>query len=714
MARIQKLTLANFKRQNVVEELTGKDIFIGPNGIGKSSRIQALGTALLGYVPGSPGKRPQDTFRVSTDEQMTVGLETDQFRFDRSFIRKTKTKRDGTREITVSQEVNVSPSRGESTLKEKESRIAEEMGNFPVMLDFGEFLKMSDAERRGFFYGLAGIDGEAWTKQSVSQVLVRDLLPLDLKTNNPDRYEAQQQVINEALAEWRTGMDAESGVKAMLEWAKAKEKHWNAEKRKATGAVQKLAELKNQLEETDRNINENRAELERLQGELNQVSAEIARLNEAKKAIDRRLARLAEIKQKVEAMEADNVPFDYASAEQQIKELLGQIVQVDASEQIDEIGKSIAAIEGEISAIETEMAEVQREAALAESKAKAMSQTVKQASERGGICVIASNIACPKDFTPFIGWAKEEEQKLLHEAANHKQHLILLTDKRKECRTRIANLQKARDQLYAESNQANKKNDQIRAQVRELEAQIEKARSAETLQRQRLADLKEERQRLEAEPADTVSGIEVLEKQLTGLQTNIAALKEKLQEQEKARTTISNMKASMIDSSTAENFYAASKYLAESLGPKGIQGEMLVNSLDPIREEVTANLTAMGFDHPFFFKTESDSGQEVFRFGWIDNKDREVDFDALSTGQQMIVLIALLVAILDRANPGCKVLAIDNIENLDKGNFQKVLKGLDVLCERLDNIILAGVIDVADIEGWTVHQLGKMPEGAIA
>ena len=115
----------------------------------------------------------------------------------------------------------------------------------------------------------------------------------------------------------------------------------------------------------------------------------------------------------------------------------------------------------------------------------------------------------------------------------------------------------------------------------------------------------------------------------------------------------------------------------------------------------------MGIENKFYFSTNSDTGKEIFQFGWINKFGDKRNFDALSTGQQMILLIAMLTTFIEKASPACRILAIDNIENLDSGNLKNVLDGLNKLSDKLDNIILAGVIDIGEANGFTIWNLGN-------
>jgi exonuclease SbcC len=155
---------------------------------------------------------------------------------------------------------------------------------------------------------------------------------------------------------------------------------------------------------------------------------------------------------------------------------------------------------------------------------------------------------------------------------------------------------------------------------------------------------------------------------------------------------------------------------------------MVKGILEPIRSDIQTHLGLMGIDSEFYFSTESDTGKEVFQFGWRNSFGDERNFDALSTGQQLQLLIAMLVTFLERSNPPLKVLAIDNIENLDRVNFRKALAGMDKLSEKIDNIILSGVVDIyetkwidgkevktllPELNGWGVTDLGEIAPEAV-
>lgn len=706
--QIHEIKMYGIKDQNTVQALTGKDILCGHNGAGKTTRIQSLGISLLGYCPGS-GKTPAETFKLATEEEMSVGLRLDGFEFHRTFQRKEKNKKDGSRDVTISQEITLSPSRGEKTQAQKEARIATECGDFPAMLDFQQFLDLSDAKRRDFVYSLSPITANNWDREKVYQYLVERLLTSELQENDEDKYNIMATLIAGAMEQYPATYGVQAGILAMLEWAKAKQTHWNEEKKNAQGAVKKLSDLKNELQQTDRNIEANKKELDDLQQQLSDVKSQIAGDTEKAKAIDKRLARLEELQTSIGDLSAVLLkPLDLSDVDQQIQMEGAKCIDIDNTQLIADLQKQLKENGEESQSKQKERQDKYDRLAECRAEIKTLSAQIEHIAEQKGICVISPLIGCNKDFTPFLNFANEEIERLRQvEAQLVEEHNTLLNtlngygDKRKEIDAQIQS-------LNTQATQQQKINDAARKVISDLKQKKVDAENAREKLTDKLQSLQEERDKLQAEPVEAIAPIEILGKRRDGLQSQIDALKPKLDEQQKAKTTLSNMRASMIDSKEAAHYADNCKYLAEALGAKGLQGELVKEILGPIQSSIQSNLNIMGIANEFYFQTESDTGKEVFQFGWINQDGRQVNFDGLSTGEKILLLAAMMVTLLERSNPPLKVLAIDNIENLDKKNFAYAIKGLDQLAPKLDNIIVAGVIDPPEIEGWAIWNLGNI------
>ena len=299
MARITEVALNGFKAQRSADRLSGLDLFTGANGIGKSARLEAASLAVLGYVPGR-GRKADDTMALAMGDTMSVGLTLgDGFSCVRSFERKTSThRRTGETTVKITETVTVSPSAGEANDTERKARIAAELGSFGIHLDFSEFLALSPAKARFLRVGRGG-----GRPARVEELLRRRLLTGELQENNPDAYSVMGDTIDEALDAWKDGLTVQDGVTAMLEWVKVEASYWNSRRRDAEGAVRQLAELKNQLNATDRDIAERKGTLENMREELTSVTAEIARAQEIKASWDARQRRLESLRQELERLE---------------------------------------------------------------------------------------------------------------------------------------------------------------------------------------------------------------------------------------------------------------------------------------------------------------------------------------------------------------------------------------------------------------------------
>lgn len=706
---IREIVMRGIKGQDGSQRLTGRDIIVGRNGTGKTTRLQALGVSLLGYVPGQ-GKLPAETFKVASEDEMTVGLILDGFEFTRTFTRKEKIGKTGAMEVAVTQDIMVAPSRGEKNTTAREGRIAAEVGSFPVMLDFQEFLGLSDAKRREFIYSLSPIASE-WTKESIEVHLRKGLLTIEVEATNPDLYGIMDKMITDAMMQFSPRFDAQQGLTAMLEWSKARQTHWRDERDNAQGAVRKLADLKNQLSETDRNIAEQKTALAQLQEQLVQIEAEFARSTERKRQFDARQRRLTELREFITCIPGEEGSIDTsdldALVEQQralIKDVDGSILEALANE-LQENRKGRVVVEADLRKAAAATFDANNEVRNLEQLLARLEQVTTGAAQT---CLIDSRIGCPKDFTKAQDTFRRalSDTRAKHADLQAKEKAVW-AELRKFDEQEL-DITERQGQASRDISAASAANEWARKAVADLEAR----KAARLNDAARRADQRrlhqEELARLEGEPMLVIAPLDALEIQIRGLRNQIAEGKTKLEEQERARNTLTNLKASMIDGKKAELHLLAAKALVEALGPKGLQGELVKDALGPIQEDIQALLAAMGIDRPFFFKTESETGREVFQFGWVSQSGRELNFDALSTGQQLMLLVAVLTAIVDRAKPPLRVLAIDNIENLDRQNLSAVLDGLNQMASKWDNILLAGVIDPpTEAEEWTVTNLSE-------
>ncbi|MNW38775.1 Chromosome partition protein Smc [compost metagenome] len=706
---IKTIRAINIKGNTFDQGLTGKDIFVGPNGSGKSTRLQAVQLAMLGYIPGK--KTNSETFKLSSGEEMTAGLQLDDFSFDRSIIRTEKLKGTGVKDIKYSESITVSPSKGELNTTQMNARITAETGNFPMVFDFQQFLDMSDAKRREFIYGLSPISSEVWDKPKVSSHLTEKLLTQGLKETNPDLFEASQELINDCLSEWPSGYDLSSGLQSMMSWIETQQKHWNKKQNDATGAVRELAEMKNKLEETDRDIISKKDELKVFRQQHTDVHGQIKAGHEIKRQWDQKRERLSELKIEIERLTGALSTRSVRDYESEIETLQQSIKQTDVSSEAKAIQEQIDAlvIKRELKATEEHEAKVKADKLSLE--LTTMEMVLKNIKEKGaGVCVIHHQIGCDKDFSKFTSFVGERGPTLQEQINSLGQQQLEISTEIKGFREKESSLEKSKQALYESADKESESNDLIRKQIESIRKEEREESSHRQETQNKIINLQQEQERLLNDKQPTFAPLEILEPQLVALAKQIEELEQIIEEKEKAKITLSNSQTAMISASKAQYYHTASKTLAEALGAKGIQGELVKGVLSPVEDSINENLSLMGIRFPMFFSTESETGKEIFQFGWIKN-DRKTNFDVLSTGEKLMFLSAFLVTLLERANPPLKVLAIDDINNLDKKNLQGVLNGLNALSHKIDNILIAGVVDLVEADGWKVWNLSPEVAG---
>lgn len=699
---IRNIGMENVKGQTAVQELSGKDIIIGRNGAGKTTRIQTLGLAMLGYVPGK-GKTTADTFKLASADEMAVSMDTDSFSFERRFTKTKKLGKSGETEVKISQKLSVSPSMGETTNTQKEQRIKQEMGDLPVMLDFGTFIAMTDNQQRDFIYNLSG-SGFTWDRQRVESELKASLLTSDLMETNPELYECMKENIEETMKQYREGIDIQSGILAMSEFAKDQLKYWKKEKINADGAAKKLTELKNRGMETDRDLAINQDKLKELQDKKEQIIKEIAEISARNKVLEDKEKELAKLREEIAKLEEAPDSERMVKLAEETARLTLEIENEEAKESSfaeheKMLQNTMAEVQEELKVENEKLLNAKEALATINAEIKANSDLLQRIQDSHGCCAFSPNIPCNQDFSEFI----QSTQNVMDNAYDQKDivecDIDATTKYIAELNAKSEETMKAQKQLDADK----KKHEQ---NIRAIKATIEVNKS-ELLEIQGREPVLASKRQQEAEIASYLSEnqkveLTAMEEQKTILTGQIQSLTATIDEQKKVRNDLLNIKANIIDSQTAEFNVLCWNQISNAIGQKGIKGNIMKEMLSPLMEDVDAKLHEIGIQEHFFFETNSDTGKEIFEFGW-----GEKPFAALSTGEQLLLMISLMTTMIERANPPVKVLAIDNVNDLDAYNLSRVIRGLNTIGTKMDNIILAGVVEPTeeDSEGWKVWRL---------
>ena len=705
--KIKQIQMSGIKGQEGTQDLTGRDIIIGNNGAGKTTRLQAMSLAALGYVPGK-GKTAADTFELASEDTMTVGIDTELCGIFRSYIKSSKLASDGTMDVKTTQKINVYPSEGERSNKEKEQRIIREVGDFPAMLDFGSFIELSDNKKRDFIYNLGG-DRFTWDHAQVEESLREAVLTDALLENNPEMYDTMEDDFVEVMKQYSQETDVTSGLLAMGEYAKEQLSRWRKEKAHADAAAQKLTEIKNRELDTDRGLAENQEKLAVMRAEQSELIKTYAAAEAENRIHQSKTLELERLSADIESLENDSNTVE--KADKLARDIEGYSTTIkETKERIESVRHHLDAMRQENKDICNRAHERKEYINSLKQQLDHCDMTIQKESElielittNAGCCAFSREIKCSHDFSGFIA----ERQKIIDNAYEKKDELEPAIAEQSGL---LFQMDREREQIesnfeaeHSESVELQRRLDQFEALLRASQEdlqQLENAAPILTAKRQQAKDLTEW---LEQNPARDCGDYQI------GLQTleeNIKSLEDTIEKQKKIRNDIINIKSNVIDSQTATFQQECWKQIAEAIGQKGIQGEIVKEMLDPMRDLINDKLKAMGIEYCFYFRTESDRGKEVFEFGWSDQTGRR-PFSALSQGEQLLLLIAMMTTIIEQSNSKIRILAIDNINHLDHDNLQRVIHGLNEAGKNMDNIILAGTPDLTDDDapGWKVWRI---------
>lgn len=704
---ITEILMKNVKGQTTVQPLTGKDIFIGRNGSGKTTRIQSLGLGMLGYVPGQ-GKTPAETFKLATGDEMAVGLKNESFEFLRKFTRDERLNpKTGETRVSIKETLSVTPGKGERTATQKKERIASEIGSFPVALDFNEFLSLSGAKRRDFIYSLSPINSNTWSKDRVESFLIERMLTDELKDNNSEQYEITAELISKALEGYYDGLGIHEGLQSMLDWVAQELSFWNRKQKDAQGAVRQMADMKNEMLETDRNIGAEKKELEEFQQNLVEIERKIAADEQRKINIDRRLSRIEELKSVIQSINDEPIETDATEIDKRIARLQSEMpFKVEIQNEVAQFNKKIDESKESIEKLQRDLSANQEQIMTIRSTVQSLESSLGKVNELGGACVISKMIACPKDFTGFDQYIDSHREKANDALSQLYEKQDVLKSKINEFTQIINENDQAKTELFKKAQEVQSQRELMTHEINKLEKEREKRLTATERKEHKLSIHQEELSRLMNEKSEPIGDLNLMKAQLEGTKSCISELKSSVQQKEKSKQTLLLMQQNVLENKEAEYKAVGLKTIQEALGPKGVQGELVKEVLEPIRSQIEENLNLMGFEQKPYFQTESDTGREIFEFGWINERGHEVNFDALSTGQQTVYLAAMMMTIIDRAQPKLRILVMDNLNHLDKQNFQLLVNGLDKLAHKVDNIILAGALEYPfTADGWVVEDL---------
>lgn len=651
----------NLKGQDFVQELTGRDLLVGPNGGGKTSRLDALRLLLLGYVPIRGNRSAGSTHAVlarDPTQPIEVWAEWDGEPTPEVDARVTHTAlrcvEPGKQRLTID---------GQRCKSLKDGQVVLEalLGAHVAVLDLGKALGGSDAERRSWLLELFPVDVE------VPDELRYDGAPTDpaaLKadvaghvTDARGALRQAERTHEVAQQEARSVVDPPDLVALGEELAVARKR---AEER--AGLAGSLATTTTRY---------NALVVPEVPEEVPAPTRSSAELNQEGMALAHRAGELTDL---IEDAETQVEAARFRAKKQdawdvkRLQATRAEKLYVDALKGlnwVDDPGTAYVKLEGRLAELADQL--------------RPLDACLAAIGEAAGTCPLSTEIACPVDLTPYATAAQARHDALVEEQARLKEvHRLASSwmDLLEDLGERPPDLE------VTDPAPLRQELERVQAKVAELRkdaveaSEREEARLAWLWARDARVEAEAERLNLERETARLRAALDELpELDLETLETRLRAGQEKASKARHVREQVARAAADLQRARNAYERWTARQELVTDL-------------------ERRALTRSSGLSVPGLGQLEVDAEAARITVG-----GRSVD--ALSGGEQVLALASLA---LKAARGPLKILGVEAGE-LDAPRLDAMLRFLSDV--DLDHALVLRPEGPTRLpQGWTVHRIG--------
>lgn len=693
MTKIDKVIFENFKNKKGEQNLTGYDVFTGPNGIGKSSVIQAINLALTGEINGK--SQPKDKFEYSNDaKSYTVGINAGSLSVLRSVERhESKSRKTGEISIKYNEKLRVS-SCTSTGIKEQQKEIDKLIGSLSVGFDFKKFSGLTDTEKRNYI--LSFCDSSYDFNKAIDF--------LNNQCNDTLNKELYNEIINKAVNEAEDEKDVQKKVDIMLSYVKEQYSFTRKELERHTATIQKLTDKKNEKQIADKGLKIDKAKSEKLNEKIIEKEKELAIIKKANEIAEKNMKEIERINKELESVKNQKCELNLEQLEADKNKSidLNNVINkknIEISERINKINKEYQEL---VEAIEKQrkISEKLKEKGVElKTKYHTSIDLLQKVKNIKGHCAINPNIPCNANFSEWLKQETAATNKLAKELNDTAKIYKAENNKLETIVKKSTTLQEEKDKLFNEQQSNIKKLEVLNNNINIYTKKIENVKNFDSLKNQKIEQLNAEKNKL-ATDENKIVDYTKLETEIEGLKIELKELKEVIEQKEQLAVLVVQIKEAQAEYSETESRNNIYKELIKSI--KKLQNKILQDLLDPIVSEINNNLKTLSIDRKFTINTVNEQNNDVFNFG-LDG----INFNALSTGQQSILSIAMIIAFISKSNSALKILCIDNAENLDNGNINKLLSGLEKIYEedKLDNIIICGCLSEIPEGKYAINKL---------
>ena len=643
--KLTNIHAVNFKLLEFNTKLTGRDIFTGPNGIGKSARLQAVQVALFNHIP-KVGKQPSATMGYAVDEteKMLFSAKSEKLEIHRKFRKKVSKK---TLKVDCSSELDLVP----LGIDDKEAAIRENFGLTSELVDISLFKEMTANQRKDHVAKICAGKVSVNAKKKISG-------SCDMSLWNDQLLEIEN--INLIEEHYKTKLsEAKKSLKTLK--ARAKEAPISTEDL-VTDSPEKIQK-----------------DIDKAQEKIEELTTDKAAADSKKSVIEEKKKRKTSTQEDIDTLQGQI--DDKGTEKDVLKSKMAKMKEIDAkAERVKSLEKKVADLKKKVEDLRLEY----QAAKVEQDLHTKMKELFKDAN-----CPFIKNV-CP------------ESKILLDELKKTEGDSDQFQEKVTEA---VGKGKKAADSLEAALKLLGDEGDENTALVEELKSFDDDldwiAKNRPGVEK-KIKGLNKEITDINKEISETKAvDTKMLDTTLTATRQKIKDLqakKDRAVSQTGGKVDIEKAKIAVIDK---EEEVEKLDDILSLLGNDGIKGDMAKKSHQPLLDAMNKVLEPINQKADIIFDRDNKASFDIC----LKRDGKSVVMEVLSDGQQILLVMAFVCAIQEMSNSPCKLLMIEASE-LDDTNFSAMITALNLIGENIDNIMIARYRLDDKPKGWEVHELG--------
>lgn len=651
---LKSIETNGFKKDNIYN-FKGLDLIIGSNGSGKSTAFQALQFAITGKINNIDEKNESLFAFCNNTNNMSVIADFDDFSIKRGLSKESS--------IKESLDCNLIE---KGTLKEKNKIILENTIGNPMIINFNKFLSMTQSEKKKFIFSLIS-ESSKLEQDTINKYLLENIEDIKL-------VEILKEKCNNSI---------EESVNSMLEFIDSKKKVLNSDLKILKSSVKNLLELKSSSIESTNNLKIYKEQEFSLRKELSEIEKSIHSITKNNNLI-------SSINTNINTTENDisNINTDISKYNlNDLKSKIEMLRKTNFSKVKNEINIKIINVKKEIESLKSTSDIIVAKGLDNKAEYKNTFNLIKKIEQQSisKCCILDKRIKCSntQNFNSLLGDLKSNMNTYYENNATFVSQYEEIALQLKALEQELNTLNISKEELVEKTLNNNNLINKLENEIKNFDFLNKELK----LKKQQLLMYKENKGTLTSEPID------LLVKRKNALNSSLNNLNTKIKECEKAQFNLISLEKTVLQRDKVNNdllLYKKAYKIIEAL-----QKKIIKDTICPIQSEIDKylNLFLIG---KFEFKCENANGKDIFKLGII-KKNVFSEFDALSTGEQLMLSVAFIIVLLNKINPKNRILIIDDIIHLHKDIRSQFFKSLVKIKEHLDNIIIIGALDSSDV-----------------